>query len=233
LKTDKCIVCGKAGCVQCFPHLMNMLWGSFAHVETFRVCSDQCQETFAKRVEKEITPSRIRMNARKIPIGKFVIYTMRVNKFHVSEELSEILKGKSSMDERIRRTMVFPKMDSNLWIRLEKTGNTIKAETLEKVRRFEEAAKVYEQIGMFEKAGKARAKDRQVAVRRTEVSVDLNSLLKQIRDGGIVAVYRCPHCGGKLKVGKETSVKSLKVCEHCGSEIKAMELADFLKTVLS
>lgn len=63
--------------------------------------------------------------------------------------------------------------------------------------------------------------------------MDLNTLLKQVRDGGIVVIYRCPSCGGKLKVGKDTSVESLKVCEHCGSEIETIELADFLKTALS
>jgi DNA-directed RNA polymerase subunit RPC12/RpoP len=63
--------------------------------------------------------------------------------------------------------------------------------------------------------------------------VDLNSLLKQIAEQGIVAVYRCPHCGGKLKIGKETSETNLRICEHCGSEIETMDLADFLKTALS
>lgn len=66
-----------------------------------------------------------------------------------------------------------------------------------------------------------------------DISVDLNVLLKQVKDGGIVAVYRCPHCGGKLKIGKDTSLKSLETCEHCGSEIEAMVLADFLRVALS
>ena len=37
----------------------------------------------------------------------------------------------------------------------------------------------------------------------------------------------------KLKIGKGTSVESLKVCKYCSSEIEAMELADFLRTALS
>ena len=86
---------------------------------------------------------------------------------------------------------------------------------------------------MYEKARELREREKQIIVRRTDISVDLNALLQQVKDGGIVAIYRCPHCGGKLKVSKDTSVESLKVCEHCGSEIEAMELADFLKTALS
>lgn len=59
---------------------------------------------------------------------------------------------------------------------------------------------------------------------------DLNALLKQIRDGGIVVVYRCPHCQAPLKIGKDTKTESLRACEHCGSGIETVELADFLRT---
>jgi DNA-directed RNA polymerase subunit RPC12/RpoP len=74
--------------------------------------------------------------------------------------------------------------------------------------------------------------DEQITVKRVDVTVDLNRLLQQIREGGLVIVYRCPHCGGPLKVGKDTSAGSLKVCEHCGSEIESIDLADFLRTAL-
>ncbi|MCJ7423499.1 phage terminase large subunit family protein [Candidatus Bathyarchaeota archaeon] len=70
-------------------------------------------------------------------------------------------------------------------------------------------------------------------MKTTNVSVNLNALLQQVKDGGIVAVYRCPHCGGPLKVGKDTNVESLRTCEHCGSEIEAVDLADFLRSALS
>jgi DNA-directed RNA polymerase subunit RPC12/RpoP len=48
-----------------------------------------------------------------------------------------------------------------------------------------------------------------------------------------VAVYRCPHCGGKLKIDKDARMDKLRVCEYCGSEIETMDLADFLRTALS
>jgi len=107
------------------------------------------------------------------------------------------------------------------------------AENLEKAGRRKEAAKIYDQYGMYDKARRLRDTEKQVIVRKTNISVDLNALLQQAKDGGIVVVYRCPNCGGKLKVGKDASVESLKVCEHCGSDIEAIELADFLKTALS
>jgi len=107
------------------------------------------------------------------------------------------------------------------------------AENLERAGRREEAARIYDQFDMYDKARKLRDTERQVFVRKTDISIDLNALLQQVKDGGIVVVYRCPNCGGKLKVGKGTSVESLKLCEHCGSEIETLDLADFLKTALS
>jgi uncharacterized protein with PIN domain len=86
---------------------------------------------------------------------------------------------------------------------------------------------------MYDKARELRDTDRHIIVKNTSVSVNLNSLLQQIKDGGIVAVFRCPFCGGKLKVNKESTVDNLKRCEHCGSEITSMDLADFLKTALT
>jgi uncharacterized protein with PIN domain len=76
-------------------------------------------------------------------------------------------------------------------------------------------------------------KDKQVIVKRTDVSVNLNELIKQIREGGIVAMYRCPHCNGTLKINNKTPLESLKTCEHCGSKIETVDLADFLRTALS
>ena len=70
-------------------------------------------------------------------------------------------------------------------------------------------------------------------VRKMDISLDLNRLISQVKDGGIVVIYSCPNCGGKLKIGKDTSAESLNVCEYCGTKIEAMELADFLRTALS
>lgn len=108
------------------------------------------------------------------------------------------------------------------------------ASNMERVGRPLDAANVYEkELKMYDKARTLREKDKQVAVKRMDITVNLNDLLRQFKDGGIVAVYRCPHCGGKLKVDRNVDIVKLKVCEHCGSEIESMDLADFLKTALS
>jgi len=108
-----------------------------------------------------------------------------------------------------------------------------RARNLEEARNFEASALIYERLGMFREAGRVRKQSQVVKVTRTEVSVNLNSLLQQLRDGGIAVVYRCPNCKAPLKISRDTKVESLQVCEHCGSEIEAVDVADFLRTALS
>jgi len=96
-----------------------------------------------------------------------------------------------------------------------------------------EAAQIYDNYHIYDKARELREKEKQIVVKTTDISINLNTLLQQVKDSGIVVVYRCPHCGGKLKIGKDTSGESLRMCEHCGFEIETMDLADFLKTALS
>lgn len=107
------------------------------------------------------------------------------------------------------------------------------AENLERCGRTQDAAKIFEELCMYDKSRELREKDRHIIVKNTNVSVNLNALLQQVKDGGIVAVFRCPFCGGKLKINKNTTMDSLKICEHCNSEIESMDLADFLKTALT
>jgi DNA-directed RNA polymerase subunit RPC12/RpoP len=107
------------------------------------------------------------------------------------------------------------------------------AQNLERCGRVQDAAKIFEELRMYDKARELRERDRHIIVKKTDVSVNLNILLQQVKDGGIVAIFRCPHCGGKLKIDNKTTLNSLKVCEYCNSEIDTMDLADFLKTVLT
>ena len=111
-------------------------------------------------------------------------------------------------------------------------GRLALAENLERCGRTQDAANIFESLQMYDKARELRNQDRHILVKNTTVSVNLNSLLQQVRDGGIVAVFRCPHCGGKLKVNKESTLDRLRICEHCQSEISTIDLTDFLKTIV-
>jgi DNA-directed RNA polymerase subunit RPC12/RpoP len=100
--------------------------------------------------------------------------------------------------------------------------------------KYEQIADLYEEMKLYDEARQTREKARQTREKEKEVIiVDLNKLIQQVKDGGIVVIYRCPHCNAPLKISKDTNVESLRVCEHCGSEIEAVDVADFLRTALS
>jgi hypothetical protein len=56
---------------------------------------------------------------------------------------------------------------------------------------------------MYEKAGLLRQMQKQVVVKQTVVSVDLNNLLQQIRDEVLLLFIDAPRCGGNLKIDKK------------------------------
>lgn len=120
-----------------------------------------------------------------------------------------------------------------LYFKFKKHLAFLQAQNCEKAGHHEQAAQLYEQYDLYDKAGRLREKAREVRVKTTEVSVDLNKLLKQVKDGGLVVLYRCPHCDGNLKIGKDSKVEGLRHCNYCGSEIKTVDLVEYLKTALS
>ncbi len=104
------------------------------------------------------------------------------------------------------------------------------ARSLEIARRFEDAARIYERYEMYEEAGRVRAQGEVIRVKETKVSVDLNDLLKRAKDGGFVVVYRCPNCGGNIRISGDTNVDSLRTCQYCGAIMKTIDLVEYLKS---
>jgi uncharacterized protein (DUF983 family) len=237
LKTINCKVCGKEGCEDCFDFLFHVLDESNVVKDTWYTCSQNCFEKIAEQIEKKIDPKEIIADDRLPPIHFFV--GREILKHYAPQKSSNIIGQIKNRLQKKEYHVYFRKLtkadqpESALWKRLVRYTRLIQAKHFETLREFENAAKIYKRLGMYEEAGKVRAKRDELTVKRTDVSLNLNALLKQVKDGGIVAIYRCPHCGGKLKVGSKTTLKSLRTCEHCGSEIEAVDLADFLKTALS
>jgi uncharacterized protein (DUF983 family) len=237
LKTINCKVCGKEGCEDCFEFLFHVIEGYNVVKDTWYVCSQDCFEKLASQIENKIDPKEIVADDRLPPIHFFV--GREILKHYIPQESSTLLGQIKNRLQKKQYSIDFHRIaqvdspESVLWNRLLRYTRIIQAKHFETLREFENAAKIYKSLGMYEEAGKVRAKRDELTVKRTDVSLNLNALLKQVKDGGIVAIYRCPHCGGKLKVGSKTTLKSLRTCEHCGSEIEAVDLADFLKTALS
>jgi DNA-directed RNA polymerase subunit RPC12/RpoP/uncharacterized membrane protein len=107
------------------------------------------------------------------------------------------------------------------------------AASYERARRFEDAAKIYEDQGMWKEAGRVRRrarKSKSVTIRN--VNADLNKLMQQLREGDITTTYRCSNCGASINISGETSAESLRFCNHCGATLKTIDLVDFIQKIL-
>jgi rubrerythrin len=107
------------------------------------------------------------------------------------------------------------------------------AEKLERSGLYEAAAQKYERLGdhfkderFYDKARELRDRVRSSQVKIT--SIDVNELIRQLKESGGAVAYRCTNCGAGLKINGDT--KSPDKCEYCGSTIE--NLPDLLKTIL-
>jgi DNA-directed RNA polymerase subunit RPC12/RpoP len=252
LKTVYCTSCGKEGCDDCFTFLFNIIDNNISIKDSWYVCSQECFEKAVEYFEKRISPKEILADGQMPPLTFFVEHAI-LSKYYSAQKDAHVVKQAINRLRKKEYHVYFSKTypsqlpywlddkkyfltenpNNPLWERLAKYVRVIQAKHYVTLREFENAAKIYKSLGMYEEAGKVRAKRDELNVKRTDVSLNLNALLQQIKDGGIVAIYRCPNCGGKLKVGSKTTLNSLRTCEHCGSEIEALDLAEFLKTALS
>jgi len=105
-----------------------------------------------------------------------------------------------------------------------------RARDLEYVGRLEEAAVVYETLGLREEARKARLDARTHIVKT--VQVDLNRLLDQVRAEGLVLGYHCPSCGSTSEISGDTTTNTLRACAFCGRSFETMAVTEFLRQSL-
>ena len=240
LSITRCKNCGKEICYNCGFYLFK-LWDaeSLSLIDVWYACSQKCLQDFGNQVEKHLSPTDVGLSVRLTCDKILSLIGETLSKLGNQEYLGKDFAKLKSKAKPFRVNFAPPPVlgkvpiGNMLWEMLEKHVKLVLVKNLITTRNFETAAKYYEEIGMYEEAGKTRAMDKEIRIKKTEVSIDLNSLLSQIKDGGIVVVYRCPHCGGKLRVDKDVSTDKLKVCEHCGSEIETVDLAELLKTALS
>jgi ribosomal protein L37AE/L43A len=94
---------------------------------------------------------------------------------------------------------------------------------------FEDAAKIYEQLYMYQKAGELRQKLRESKI--TVVGVDANRLVTQLVNKGLILTYHCSFCGSPLKIGKGAR-EMIQTCPHCKSSVNIVDLEKLIKTLL-
>ena len=106
----------------------------------------------------------------------------------------------------------------------------VQAEHFAMAERLEDAAQTFERAGMWEEAGKMRRRNRQQTI--TQVHIDLNQLVSQLRNGGLTATYVCPTCHGQIEISGESDASSLYTCSYCHSVIQVTDLANVIGKVL-
>lgn len=212
---------------------------AYAVYETVGFCSDNCFNQFWQKVFEYPAGYVIGTNVEDFN-KNWVKYwndsILKVLSANADGELAE--KAGRAVQIHSERYVAFPWIDSSnapLWMAQQSSTNArlALAQNLERCGRTSDAAKVFEELRLYDKARELREKDRHIIIKKTDVSVNINALLQQVKDNGLVTIYRCPNCGGKLKIDKNVSMDRLKVCEHCGSQIETTDLVDFLKTALS
>ncbi|MDD1768320.1 MAG: zinc ribbon domain-containing protein [Methanomassiliicoccales archaeon] len=106
--------------------------------------------------------------------------------------------------------------------------SVIVAVNMERAGNYEEAIRSYESLGLYDEAGRVRAKG---SIKKTVV-VDLNELVDQLRYGGLVINYKCPSCGASITIDAKSDANGLKYCGYCGTAMDMQVLNDLLNTLL-
>lgn len=215
--SELCVKCGDCGniyCESCFDSMNSeRIDGAKLLAMAPRLENSLRTVAKAKRMLKE-GPS----------IGDIVFDTSR------AEERQKSIDGRLDLmpTERLVQGVTFNVCgECKKNIRSEALANI---ELLKKRGRFEDAARVYEIMGMDEQAGQLRTKDRTVTVRN--VNVDLNQLLDKLKTGGFVIPYKCPNCGATIRIDKESNANALQFCSYCGTTTNVDAIYNLLKLTL-
>jgi hypothetical protein len=199
-----CLSCGNLYHIKCFSQ------GSIG-------CSSRTALTLFPNLRKQIVDSAIEQRVQKMSAANDAQKVENRNRvLMLSEE--DLVQGTSQTFCRLCVPMIqnmIPKV----------------AKDLEKAGRHEDAGKLFEEFGMIDAAGTVRKKGKAQVV--TNISVDLNQLLEKLKSGGLVSVYKCPNCGGSIKISGTTSTQKLSKCEYCGTVLQTDDLVNFIRDILT
>jgi hypothetical protein len=250
LKTFPCAWCNRMICQKCAQYTMveaKLDVGKTNMPPSYMnliACSLECSNDFAQRVVDYPAIADIGTDTTAFGKNARELWNRAVCKAFAdaperNQEVIKIVEIAVQLDSEQYNALLTRRLDKGAWVpgglmdRFVERARLACAQNLERVGRPLDAAVEYEHLKMYDKARQLREKDKQVIVKQTTIALDLNALLNQVRNEGLVAVYKCPNCGGNLRINKESTASSLRICVHCGKEIHAMDLTDFLKTVLS
>jgi len=209
----------------------NLKFISFSYGSFWGWSSDDKPKSIEYTISEEvpyivITAKLIDRINEEIPLPLYLIITSSnqgtipqqtfiINKSHWDEYLTNILKD---IQERLEENRNKKKYKRKIIKRINK---------LLLVERIEEAAILYESIGMLEEAGKVRRKQRIIISK--SFLININTLYDQIKTNGLIIPYKYTNCSGTLKI---TGNKKYQVCPYCDSDLDIDTLSDFIKALL-
>src|SRR2546422_491892 len=72
----------------------------------------------------------------------------------------------------------------------------------------ESAAGIYQSLGLWKEAGEVRRNGRRQIM--TQVHVNVNDLVEQVRKAGIATDYTCPACRGHIRITGDTTLAAVR-----------------------
>lgn len=205
INTKQCTWCGKIVCNKCVPQWYGSISIKMgAYYEAHGFCSEPCYNSFWWKVMVDYPLHYIGTNIASFDKELVCLWNNAILNAIMNSNPAVVSylgpKAQNAVSIHNDNSVAFPWIDSSGSVIPEFNQFCVKsktalAENLERCGRTEDAAKVFEGLRMYDKARELREKDRQIIVKKTDVSVNLNALLQQVKDGGIVAIFRCPHCG--------------------------------------
>lgn len=109
-------------------------------------------------------------------------------------------------------------------------ANRIHVEHLVVAGRYEDAAMLYEKLGMWKEAGDLRSRGRQQYI--TQVHVNVNDLVQQLRAMGVSASYTCPVCRSPSTITGTTFPDALAKCQYFGAVARPTDVVETITKVL-
>lgn len=163
-------------------------------------------------------------------LSEWTITELKEVQYHGSlKETEQIveLRGRK-VDEIIQKLINEKVKERKIKKKKEKEEKIRMAKKLNIAGRYEESALLYEELEMWEEAGKVRKKEK-VSVTKI-IHINANDLFNQIKREGLAIPYKCPNCSGTLKID---GVRIIEKCPYCGTDIDMKTLSSLVDTLLT
>lgn len=151
--------------------------------------------------------------------------------------MSRIIAGCPELREKVMKRLGLAQFDGRFFVGYDAYDEicswercVIQARNFETARRYEDAAKSYESLGLWKEAGLVREKTLSHTVKH--VNVNLNDLIDRLRDGGLAIPYKCRGCGATITIDGSSTLGRLYRCQYCGATTDMDTMTTLLQSAL-